>query len=231
MASSPGMSARASSSDQRSGRSSPRRRRTRRSRSHARWAGRAAARPQSKLRCGGGERATFGSGGARKYGCDQTGCGGLSVVEQPASLIGALNSPHDKSADERQSLETKPISRGTESSNPVPSSAESATNHGRGPGDVSKAQPAFAAVAVDRLASTRRAGSDCRAGRRAELMRPANSSPSQTTGCLFLCFNIRESKRAEDPSRVSVGNLIPEAVGDIARRLGERLLPSHHLGE
>ena len=28
-----------------------------------------------------------------KYGCDQTGCGGLSVVEQPASLIGALNSP------------------------------------------------------------------------------------------------------------------------------------------
>jgi hypothetical protein len=47
-------------------------------------------------------------------------------VEQPASLIGALNSPHDKSADERQSLETKPISRGTESSNPVPSSKESA---------------------------------------------------------------------------------------------------------
>jgi len=44
------------------------------------------ARPQSKLRCGGGERATLGSGGARKYGCDQTGCGGLSVVEQPASL-------------------------------------------------------------------------------------------------------------------------------------------------
>src|SRR4029077_10165922 len=75
-----------------SGRSSPRRRRTRLSRSHARWAGRAAARPQSKLRCAGGERATFGSGGARKYGCDQTGCGGLSVVEQPASLIGALNS-------------------------------------------------------------------------------------------------------------------------------------------
>src|SRR6516162_5766123 len=73
---------------------------------HARWAGRAATRPQSKLRCGGGERATFGSGGARKYGCDQTGCGGLSVVEQPASLIGALNSSHDKSADERQSLET-----------------------------------------------------------------------------------------------------------------------------
>ena len=35
-----------------------------------------------------------------KYGCDQTGCGGLSVVEQPASLIGALNSPNDKSADE-----------------------------------------------------------------------------------------------------------------------------------
>jgi len=108
-----------------SGRSSPRRRCTRRSRSHARWAGRAAARPQSKLRCGGGERATFGSGGARKYGCDQTGCGGLSVVEQPASLIGALNSPHDKSADKRQSLETKPISRGTESSNPVPSTNES----------------------------------------------------------------------------------------------------------
>jgi hypothetical protein len=119
-----------------SGRSSPRRRRTRRSRSHARWAGRAAARPQSKLRCGGGERATFGSGGARKYGCNQTGCGGLSVVEQPASLIGALNSPHDKSADERQGLETKPISRGTESSNPVPSTGESANhrslNIGRG---------------------------------------------------------------------------------------------------
>jgi hypothetical protein len=54
------------------------------------------------------------------------GCGGLSVVEQPASLIGALNSPDDKSADERQSLETKPISRGTESSNPIPSSRESA---------------------------------------------------------------------------------------------------------
>src|SRR6516164_7447044 len=72
---------------------------------HARWAGRAAARPQSKLRCGGGDRATLGSGGARKYGCDQTGCGGLSGVEQPASLIGALNSPHDKSADKRQSLE------------------------------------------------------------------------------------------------------------------------------
>jgi hypothetical protein len=49
-------------------------------------------------------------------------------VEQPASLIGALNSPHDKSADERQSLETKPISRGTESSNPVPSSGESTAN-------------------------------------------------------------------------------------------------------
>ena len=111
-----------------SARSSPRRRRTRRSRSHARWAGRAAARSQSKLRCGGGDRATFGSGGARKYGCDQTGCGGLSVVEQAASLIGALNSPHDKSADERQSLETKPISRGTESSNPVPSSGESIAN-------------------------------------------------------------------------------------------------------
>src|SRR6202011_929110 len=55
-------------------------------------------------------------------------CSGLSVVEQPTSLIGALNSPHDKSADERQSLETKPISRGTESSNPVPSSGESAAN-------------------------------------------------------------------------------------------------------
>jgi hypothetical protein len=27
-------------------------------------------------------------------------------VEQPASLIGALNSPHDKSADKQQSLET-----------------------------------------------------------------------------------------------------------------------------
>jgi hypothetical protein len=108
-----------------SGRSSPRRRRTCRSRSHGRWAARAAARPQSKLRCDGGERATFGSGGGRKYGCDQTGCGGLSVVEQPASLIGPPNSPHDKSADERQSLETKPISRGTESSNPVPSASES----------------------------------------------------------------------------------------------------------
>jgi hypothetical protein len=49
-------------------------------------------------------------------------------VEQPASLIGALYSPHDKSADKRQSLETKPISRGTESSNPSPFSEESATN-------------------------------------------------------------------------------------------------------
>src|SRR5690348_16162727 len=58
-----------------------------------RWAGRAPARPQSKLRCGGGERATLGSGGAREYGCDQTGCDGLSVVEQPASLIGAPNAP------------------------------------------------------------------------------------------------------------------------------------------
>jgi hypothetical protein len=46
-------------------------------------------------------------------------------LEQPAALIGALNSPHDKSADKRQSLETKPISRGTESSNPPPSSRES----------------------------------------------------------------------------------------------------------
>ena len=45
-------------------------------------------------------------------------------MEQPAPLIGAINSPHDKSADERQSLETKPISRGTESSNPVPSTGE-----------------------------------------------------------------------------------------------------------
>jgi hypothetical protein len=41
-------------------------------------------------------------------------------LEQPAALIGALNSPHDKSADKRQSLETKPISRGTRSSNPFP---------------------------------------------------------------------------------------------------------------
>jgi hypothetical protein len=64
--------------------------------------GRPSRRPQSKLRCGGVERATLGSGGARKWGCDQPGCGGLSVVEQPASLIGALNSPHDKSADKRQ---------------------------------------------------------------------------------------------------------------------------------
>jgi hypothetical protein len=52
-------------------------------------------------------------------------------VEQPTSLIGALNSPHDKSADKQQSLETKPISRGTESSNPAPSSGESATNRER----------------------------------------------------------------------------------------------------
>jgi hypothetical protein len=29
----------------------------------------------------------------------------------PPHWIGALNSPHDKSADKRQSLETKPISR------------------------------------------------------------------------------------------------------------------------
>src|SRR5882672_6700950 len=67
-------------------------------------------------------------GRCSKYGCDQTGCGGLSVVEQPASLIGALNSPHAKSADERQGLETKPISRGTESSYPVSSSGESSAN-------------------------------------------------------------------------------------------------------
>ena len=126
-----------------SGRSSPRRRCTRRSRSHARWAGRAAARPQSKPRCGGGGRATFGSGGARKYGCDQTGCGGLSVVEQPASLIGALNSPRDKSADKQQSLETKPISRGTESSNPAPSSRQSVSS-GISPSCVEK--PAVAAA-------------------------------------------------------------------------------------
>jgi hypothetical protein len=46
---------------------------------HARWAGRAAAQLQSKLRCGGEERATVGSGGARNYGCDQTGWSGLSV--------------------------------------------------------------------------------------------------------------------------------------------------------
>jgi hypothetical protein len=52
-------------------------------------------------------------------------------VEQPASLIGALNSPHGKSADKRQSLETKAISRGTEGSNPAPSSAESAANRFR----------------------------------------------------------------------------------------------------
>jgi hypothetical protein len=45
-------------------------------------------------------------------------------LEQPAALISALNSPHDKSADKRQSLETKPISRGTESSKPPPSSGE-----------------------------------------------------------------------------------------------------------
>jgi hypothetical protein len=40
------------------------------------------------------------------------------------SLSGSIR-PHDKSADERQILEAKPISRGTESSNPVPSSGES----------------------------------------------------------------------------------------------------------
>jgi len=34
-------------------------------------------------------------------------------LEQPAALVGALDSPHDKSADKRQSLETKPILRGT----------------------------------------------------------------------------------------------------------------------
>ena len=57
-----------------------------------------------------------------------TGCSGLSVMEQHASLIGALNSPHDKSVDKRQRLETKPISRGTRSSNPSPSSGESGAN-------------------------------------------------------------------------------------------------------
>src|SRR4029077_15727208 len=50
------------------------------------------------------------------------------VVEQPASLIGALNSPHDKSADTRQSLETKPITRGTDGSNPSLSTEESVAN-------------------------------------------------------------------------------------------------------
>jgi len=85
-------------------------------------------RPQPKLRCGGGERARLGSRGARKYGCDQTGCGGQSVVEQPTSLIGTLNPQHDKSANKRRSLETKPIPRGTESSNSAPSSGESIAN-------------------------------------------------------------------------------------------------------
>ena len=47
------------------------------------------------------------------------------LADVEPSLIGALNSPHDKSPDKRQSLETTPISRGTESSNPAPSSSES----------------------------------------------------------------------------------------------------------
>jgi hypothetical protein len=94
---------------------------------HARWAGRAAAQPQSKLRCGGGERATVGT--AVLESMDPIKLDAVVYpLEQPAALISALNSPHDKSADKRQSLETKPISRGTESSNPPPSSAESA-NH------------------------------------------------------------------------------------------------------
>ena len=49
--------------------------------------------------------------------------------------------PHDKSADERQSLETKPISRGTESSNPVPSSRESANHRFLAARCTRKAQP------------------------------------------------------------------------------------------
>ena len=43
-------------------------------------------------------------------------------------MIGALNSPHYKSADKRQSLETKPLSCGTDGSNPIPSSGESGAN-------------------------------------------------------------------------------------------------------
>jgi hypothetical protein len=71
---------------------SPRRRCTRRSRIPCSM-GRPSRRPQSKLRCGRGERATLGSGGARKYGCDQTGCGGLSVAERSASAIQIFTSP------------------------------------------------------------------------------------------------------------------------------------------
>jgi hypothetical protein len=94
---------------------------------HARWAGRAAAQPQSKLRCGGGERATVGT--AVLESMDPIKLDAVVYpLEQPAALISALNSPHDKSADKRQSLETKPISRGTESSNPPPSSEESSAN-------------------------------------------------------------------------------------------------------
>src|SRR5215813_9917112 len=45
-----------------------------------------------------------------------------------ADLAQQIVAGHDKSADRRQSLETKPISRGTEGSNPAPSSSESSTN-------------------------------------------------------------------------------------------------------
>ena len=67
----------------------------------------------------------------------------------------ALNSPHDKSADKRQSLETKPISRGTESSNPSPSSRQS-VSRGISPSCVEKAAVAAACAGPDRRHSRQR---------------------------------------------------------------------------
>src|SRR5262249_45019316 len=81
---------------------------------HARWAGRAAARSQSKLRRGEEERVTLGSGVLESM---RSNWMRWSIRRGTTRLTGVtLNSPHDKSADKRQSLETKPISRGTERS-------------------------------------------------------------------------------------------------------------------
>ena len=143
------------------GKSSPRNRSARPSRSHARWAGRRPTAIQAALRRR--MRATLGWGGARKYRCDQTGCSGLSLMQQPASSIGAVNSPHDKSAEKRQSLETKLISRGTEGSNPAPSGAESGARRHAARGDGHQAP-------------------------RAEIARPSSSSCdlNQTASCRTL---------------------------------------------
>ena len=94
----------------------------------------------------------------------------------------ALNSPHDKSAAKRQSLETKPISRGTESSNPVPSSGESHCEPAGHPLKGSRPKPRRVrapASAIRRRAGTNRAASWPRSGGiRASCTRAsASSSP------------------------------------------------------